>query len=77
MASFRAKICWGRLRKRENKKNRFDEFLPESQLKIPKKKKIQKIKKNHYGFFSTQNKLGKADKEKEKKNRSDELLPDP
>ena len=27
MASFRAKICWGRLRKR--KKNRSDEFLPD------------------------------------------------
>ena len=31
MASLRAKICWGRPRKRENKKkkNRFDEFLPD------------------------------------------------
>ena len=29
MASFRAKICWGRLRKRENKKNRSDEFIPD------------------------------------------------
>ena len=28
MASFRAKICWGRLRKRKNKKNRSDEFRP-------------------------------------------------
>ena len=28
MASFRAKIRWGRPRKREKKKNRSDEFLP-------------------------------------------------
>ena len=40
---------------------------PSRNWKFPKKKKIQKIKKNHYGFFSTQNKLGKADKEKERK----------
>ena len=26
-------------------------------------KKIQKIKKHHYGFFSSQNKLGKVEKE--------------
>ena len=34
MASFQDKICWGRPRKRENKKlkkkNRSDEFLPNS-----------------------------------------------
>ena len=28
MASFQAKIDWERLGERENKKNRFDEFLP-------------------------------------------------
>ena len=27
-------------------------------------KKIQKIKKHHYGFFSSQNRLGKAEKER-------------
>jgi len=37
-------------------------------------KKIQKIKKHHYGFSSSQNKLGKAEKES-KKNRSNEFLP--
>ena len=26
-------------------------------------KKIQKIEKHHYGFFSSQNKLGKVEKE--------------
>ena len=30
MAYLQAKISWERPRKRENKKNRFDEFLPES-----------------------------------------------
>ena len=42
-------------------------------------KKIQKIKKHHYGFFSSQNRLEKAEKErkfKKKKNRFDEFLPD-
>ena len=39
-------------------------------------KKIQKIKNHHFGNFSSQHKLGKAEKE-EKKNHSDEFLPDP
>ena len=29
-----------------------------------KSKKIQKIKKHHYGFFSCQNRLGKAEKDR-------------
>ena len=29
-------------------------------------KKIQKLKKQDYGFYSSQNKLGKAEKEKKK-----------
>ena len=36
-------------------------------------KKIQKLKKQDYGFYSSQNKLGKAEKER-KKNHSDEYL---
>ena len=40
-------------------------------------KKIQKIKNQHFGNFSSQNKLGMAEKErKKKKNRSEEFLPD-
>ena len=35
MASFQAKIGWEWLRKRENKKNRSDEFLTDPELKIP------------------------------------------
>ena len=117
MASFKAKISWERLRKRENKKNRSDEFISDPDQRIPKKqkkkfkklkntnmasfqakisqeklgkskneknkkiipmssyltrnrefqknsKKIQKIKKHHYSFFSSQNKLGMAENER-------------
>ena len=47
MASFKAKIDWKRLRKRENKNYRFVPSLPDALQKIPKKncKKIKKIKK--------------------------------
>ena len=46
MASFQAKICWKRLRKRENKNYRSVMFLPDGLGKFQKNsKKIQKIKK--------------------------------
>ena len=47
MASFQVKIDWEWPRKRENKRNRSEEFLPYKQQKIKKKKskKIEKIKK--------------------------------
>ena len=68
MASFQAKIDWERLGKRENKKNRSDEFLPYPEWGIPKKlQKVQKSKKRHCGFFLIQNRLGIALKEKIKK----------
>ena len=35
--SFQAKIGWERPRKRENKKNHSDGFLPDRESKIPKK----------------------------------------
>ena len=64
MASFQAKTSWERLRKSENKNYRFDQFLPTCYRDFQKNsKKIQKIKKNHYSFFSSQNKLGKVNKE--------------
>ena len=44
MASFQAKIGWEKARKRENNKNRSDEFLPDSEQRIPKKQ--QKNSKN-------------------------------
>ena len=37
MASFQAKTGWERLRKRENKNYRTDEFLPNPKQRIPKK----------------------------------------
>ena len=40
-------------------------------------KKILKIKKLHYCFFLSENRLGKAGKKRKQKNRSDEFLPDP
>ena len=38
MASFKAKVGWKRLRKRENKNYRYLTFLPDGLEKIPKKK---------------------------------------
>ena len=64
MVSFQAKTSWERPRKRENKKYRSDQFLPNPEQRIPKKQKKKKKKKHHYGFISSQNRLGKADKER-------------
>ena len=60
MASLQAKISWERLRKRENKKKSFQR-VP-ARYVIETSKKITK-KKYHYGFYSNQNRLGKAEKE--------------
>ena len=43
---------------------------------LKNRKKIQKTKKNHYGFFSGQNR-SEIDENERKKNSSDEFLPDP
>ena len=51
MASLQAKICSKMQRRRENKNFRSISFQLEVQQKIIKK--IQKIKKYHYGFFSS------------------------
>ena len=64
MASFQAKTGWETSRKRENKNYRSDQFQPDPDQRISKNsKKIQKIKKHYYGFFSSQNRLGKAEKQ--------------
>ena len=39
-------------------------------------KKIQKIKKHHYGFFPTQNRTGEAENMRKKNSRSDPFQPD-
>ena len=66
MASFQAKIVWKRQRKRENKNYSFVPSLPDAEQKMPKKKskEIRKIKKYHYGIFSSQNSMEKAKKER-------------
>ena len=71
MASFLAKISEERLRNIENKKKKI--VLMSSYLKRNKKfqkhsKKIQKIEKHHYGFFSSQKRLEIAENESKKKN---------
>ena len=62
MALFQAKISWKMLRQRENKNYSSVTFLPTRNRKFEKKnsKIIQKIKKYHYGFISSQNRLEKA-----------------
>ena len=77
MAFFQAKTGWDRLRMRE-KKNHSYQFLSNLEYKIPKKnsKKIQKIKKHQYCFFSSQN-LAKVENVKKKNSHSDPFQPDP
>ena len=64
MASFQAKTGWERSRNNENKNSCSDQYLPDPLYKIPKKiaKNFKKLKKYHYGFFSSQNRLGQAKK---------------
>ena len=60
----------GRDRERGKKNSRSDQFLPDLDYRIPNKKKskkIQKIIKHDYGYFSSQNGMGLAEKEKKKK----------
>ena len=69
IVSFQAKIGQERLRKNEKRKKIVLMYsYPTRNRKFQKnRKKIQKIKKHHYGFSSGQNKLGKAMKERKKK----------
>ena len=87
MASFQTKIGWKRPRKREIivpwKRPRKREiivpitFYPAHNREFQKnRKKIQKIKKYHYGFFSNQNRLEKAENRENKNYRSVLFLPD-
>ena len=62
--SFQAKIGWKRMGKSENIKLSF-RFIPsrcviENSIKI--RKKFKKIKKYHYGFISSQNRLENDEK---------------
>ena len=65
MASFQAKIGWGRPRKRKNKNTVLIRSDPTRNRKFHKNsKKIPKIEKYHYGFISSQNSLEKNEKER-------------
>ena len=51
------------MKNRENKNYRSVPFLPDANIKFQKNsKKIQKIKRNYYGFISSQNWLENDDK---------------
>ena len=67
MTPFQAKIGWKMQRKRENKNCHSVPFrsYPKRNRKFQKNsKKIQKIKKHHYGFISRENRLEKAEKKR-------------
>ena len=67
MASFQGKIGWKRPRKGENKNYHsvpFRSYTTRNRKFEKNGKKIQKIKKYHYGFISSQNRLDMADKER-------------
>ena len=67
MDSFKAKIGWKRMRRSENKNYRSVPFCsyPTRNRNFQKnRKKIQKIKKYHYGFISIQNRSEEAKKNK-------------
>ena len=65
MNTFRAKIGWKRMRKREIKIIiSFLSYLTRSRKFQKNKKKIQKTKKYHCGFISNQNRQEKAAKER-------------
>ena len=65
MDSYQAKIGWKSMRKSENKNYRSVPFRsnPTRNRNFEKNiKKIQKIKKFHYGFISFQNRLEEGEK---------------
>ena len=65
MDSYQAKIGWKRMRKSENKNYHSVPFLsyPTRNRNFQKSsKKIQKIKKYHYGFISVKNRLEEVEK---------------
>ena len=64
MKSFQAKVGWKRMGKREHKKLSF-RFVP-TRCVIENSKKIRKIKKYHYKFISSQNRLEKDKKDRNK-----------
>ena len=77
MASFQAKIGWKMLRKRENKNIvSFRSYQMRNRKLKKNNKNFQKIKKYHYEFISSQNRLEKDAKERKKNYHSVHFLPD-
>ena len=70
MASIQAKISWERPRKRKKKIVPMSFYATRDRKFQKNSKKIEKLKNQHFGNFSSQNKLGKAEKEKKKKKKS-------
>ena len=64
MASFKAETGRDRLRIRGKKKLSFRSI--QTRPGIGNSKKIQKMKKHHYGFFPIQNRTGQAENERKK-----------
>ena len=65
MDSFQAKLGWKRMRQREIKIIVLFRSYPTRNKKFQKnRKKIQKIKKYHYGFISSHNRLEKDGKQR-------------
>ena len=66
MASFQIEIGWNSPRKREQKKLSFRFVLTRRVIENSKKiaKKFNKLKKYHYGFISSHNRLEKDKKER-------------
>ena len=62
MASFQAKIGWEGLEREKIKIIVPISFYPTPYREFQKNSK--KIKKHHYGFFSSQNRFGNAEKER-------------
>ena len=67
MASIQAKISWERPRKRKKKIVPMSFYATRDRKFQKNSKKIEKPKNHHFGNFSSQNKLGKAEKEGKKK----------
>ena len=67
MASFQAKIGWKMPRKRKNINYQsvpFRSYTTRNRKFQKNSKKIQKTKKYHYGFLSSQNRFEKAEKDR-------------
>ena len=77
MDSFQAIIGWKRKRNRENKKLSFRFVSTRCVIENSKKitKKIQKIKKYHYEYISSQDRLEKDETERNKNFSSVSFLP--